>query len=61
MGIKVVKPTILSFLMESQIKETPKKEFIKEENELSFDEMLAEEQRKLDVNYIKAMVVLGGR
>jgi len=50
------------FLMESQIKETPKKEFIKEgEIELSFNEMLAEEQRKLDVNYIKAMLILGRR
>lgn len=50
------------FLMESQIKEAHRKEFIKEtESRLSFDEMLAEEQRKLDVNYIKAMAVLGGR
>lgn len=60
MGIKVVKPTILSFLMESQIKETPKKELIKDAYKLSFDEILAEEQRKLDVNYIRAMAVLGG-
>lgn len=59
-GIRIVPTDTANFLMESQVKQAPKKELIKHSDD-SFDEVLAMEMRLLDVNYIRTMSLLGGK
>lgn len=57
--IRIANPQMAEFLMNSQIKKETQKATIKSCDN-SFDEILSEEIRRLDVNYIRTMGILGG-